>query len=297
MAEEPPKAQQPDPSGWSPLAFNLVNGAGVFPDRDITGLRWNLVSGKNRSVRGVDMGFCYNFARKDSVVAQLGGLGNAVDGNCAGVQLAAIAGNRAGRMDKRWMDKGSRMTGIQLGALANFGNVRGLQVAYQNGVNVITVEAAKKQPDPQAYQPYRDQASAALAKAILLLWGASMVPVTDGHDGANCPGTLDGVQLSALNQATLVDGAQLGFFGNSAFGLRGVQTSALVNRALRGKGAQLSCINRSRFMDGVQLGMVNVATELSGVQFGLLNFNEQGFLPFFPLINFNFWTKKKPDSV
>jgi hypothetical protein len=42
-------------------------------------------------------------------------------------------------------------------------------------------------------------------------------------------------------------------------------------------------------VSGVQVAaMLNVSEKVRGVQIGLLNFMKDGFLPFFPLINFNF---------
>jgi len=57
------------------------------------------------------------------------------------------------------------------------------------------------------------------------------------------------------------------------------------NRNMTGLDVSLVGVNSGLFQ-GVQLGLVSWVED--GLQIGLLNFAKNGFLPFFPIFNFNF---------
>lgn len=89
-------------------------------------------------------------------------------------------------------------------------------------------------------------------------------------------GDLTGWQIGGL--AAEVDGRA-----------RGLQTAALYNSAGEGTGVQIAAVlNRAERMRGLQISLVNWTDELDGVQIGLININRKGWIPFFPLLNFGF---------
>jgi hypothetical protein len=101
---------------------------------------------------------------------------------------------------------------------------------------------------------------------------------------------LRGVQVAAFGNACteMGNGFQLALLLNMASQLEGLQLSG-VNFSGDLRGAQISpLINDATRLHGFQFGLVNFSEKSSGVQFGLLNFMKDGFLPFFPVINFNF---------
>ena len=68
--------------------------------------------------------------------------------------------------------------------------------------------------------------------------------------------------------------------------LKGFQMCILRNKAANVTGGQLfGLYNKAKEVKGLQMGLIN--NTRSGLQIGLLNFNERGFLPIFPLFNFN----------
>ena len=105
----------------------------------------------------------------------------------------------------------------------------------------------------------------------------------------NQVGNLDGFSGGAVNLVgENANGIQFGTCNNVDGELRGIQAMGLLNHVGELSGAQLGAVNVTQKGRGLQLGLVNVTKSLRGVQIGLLNFNPEGFLPFFPLINFNF---------
>ena len=67
----------------------------------------------------------------------------------------------------------------------------------------------------------------------------------------------------------------------------GVQVGVLGNATEKGRGLQWGFLNVANSLRGVQIGILNFNAD-RGVQIGILNVNPESFLPFFPLINFNF---------
>ena len=56
-----------------------------------------------------------------------------------------------------------------------------------------------------------------------------------------------------------------------------------------GIGFQFSALlNRAKRMRGLQISLVNWTDDLDGFQIGLININRNGRIPFLPLFNFGF---------
>lgn len=137
----------------------------------------------------------------------------------------------------------------------------------------------------------------------------------EGQDGIRIAG------LANVSKSGYQDGIQLAGFMNQAKSFQGVQLAGIVNLEDDMGGLQLGTVNvigfkhrkLSRSSSGcqtgvvnyiskpkaaktveqesrdwiVQFGLINYKQGASGIQFGLININKNGFLPFFPLINFN----------
>jgi hypothetical protein len=98
-------------------------------------------------------------------------------------------------------------------------------------------------------------------------------------------GLARGAQISAVNTAGTLEGAQLGAV-NYVRGDAGGVGLGIVN-VFEGAttGAQLGGVNYAPRIEGFQLGFVNVTGHLRGVQIGLVNVASNGFLPVFPIVN------------
>lgn len=113
-----------------------------------------------------------------------------------------------------------------------------------------------------------------------------------------------GVQLGAINYDGEFYGLQLGvvnWFVGNAYGVSlgafllsnnsfvGFSAACLNYEMHKMSGLQLGGINlAAESSTGLQLGLVNISKHHEGVQLGLININSSGFLPCFPLVNFNF---------
>ena len=113
---------------FSPVAL-------VKPEDGVTAFRFNLLYGKNASVKGVDLGLVNHTSTRSSGLQW--GFVNVNDGNFKGLQLSAISYNK-GTTD-----------GLQWSAFNYAGTAGGLQLAFVNyakslqGVQVGVVNIAK----------------------------------------------------------------------------------------------------------------------------------------------------------
>lgn len=103
----------------------------------------------------------------------------------------------------------------------------------------------------------------------------------------NVSGDVLGVQVACgPNVSKYVTGAQISALLSIAKGdVCGLQISSLFNYACSNTGFQAGVVNITGKSKAFSLGVINFVEE-GGIQFGLLNWNAKGFLPVFPLINF-----------
>lgn len=98
----------------------------------------------------------------------------------------------------------------------------------------------------------------------------------------------NGIKVGApMSFGAPVNGLEASVFNSASSYVNGIQCSILVNTAKEVEGLQFGIAN---FLDncyGLQLGIVNMAQQDS-FQIGLVNIIEDGWLPFFPIVNFNF---------
>ena len=134
-----------------PIQIALVNPVQIFgEDQDITGLRLNLLYGRNANVKGIDIGFIAGHTTGDGKGVQwnlvnitdgafLGwqwGAVNLVEGDFTGYQLGLFNRHR-GRGEGfqwGWINVADDMSGFQLGLVNVSQRMYGLQIGL---VNVI----------------------------------------------------------------------------------------------------------------------------------------------------------------
>ncbi len=85
-------------------------------------------------------------------------------------------------------------------------------------------------------------------------------------------------------------GVQFGFVNLTDGGFTGWQSGAVNVTRGNSVGLQTSWVNyHDGFFNGLQFSIVNYAATLKGLQLGLINIiGEGGFLPVFPIFNFDF---------
>ncbi len=106
---------------------------------------------------------------------------------------------------------------------------------------------------------------------LSLIWGDSqdvygfkLAPVSTGS-------RVRGVQLAIINQSDNINGGELG----------------VINLANESSGIQLGIFNKTDQSKGAQFGIVNFAGNSDeGIQIGVINIMENGFLPVFPIFNY-----------
>lgn len=110
----------------------------------------------------------------------------------------------------------------------------------------------------------------------------------DGGIVSRVRGEMYGVDLGFI---TFVDskacGVVSGLFSLIDGEMKGFQFG-FVNYASTLNGFQLGFVNTASALSGFQLGLVNWAERGYGLQIGLINVFGDGFLPVFPIVNFNF---------
>ena len=274
----------------------------------IYGVSVSLFSARNRSTIGASAAGFFNLADDASGGIQIAGLGNAAYGDYYGIQ-AALIGNRAGGFGRSGFLESQCLTGFQLAAIANFGNVRGLSLALSNGLDYPSLkdvaEDLEKEERSQSYQSDDQKKVTAVINTARLVLALSTDALVDGKQ-TSVQGFVEGAQVGLANYASRVNGAQLGGFCLTEGDVAGFQLSGLFNQAYEVAGAQLglanmalgdaaglqlgALYNRAETMDGLQIGLVNQAGD-AWFQLGLLNFNESGAVPWLPLIN---WRSSGP---
>ncbi len=101
-------------------------------------------------------------------------------------------------------------------------------------------------------------------------------------------GSIYGLQaVGSLGMAEEVYGAQIAPVTMCGTELTGIQFGVVNMTSKKLTGFQGGAVNLAEELDGVQLGVFNFS-EKDGLQFGALNIIKNGWLPFFPVVNFNF---------
>lgn len=242
-------ADDEGPRGLTPLQLSLWEGGQLFDRRrSVLGARLALLGSRNHDMLGLDASAFSSRLDGSLTGLQVSGFASSVHGNVLGIQASAMAGNRAGALGEEGLSQENRVIGAQIGLLANFGNVTGLQVALLNGVG--------------ASEEGGDFRSAFLGPAL----GVSREEVAS-HRYA---GFLVGLQVGLGNVATDMVGGQLGLF-NDADSMGVLQAGVFRNRAGGGSGLQVSLANDVGRFAGIQLGLVDLADHVTGFQVGAWN--------------------------
>lgn len=116
-----------------------------------------------------------------------------------------------------------------------------------------------------------------------------------GSGAANAAdGSAQPVNLALLSPIQLVpeDQSVKGFRLSLLYGrnqdVEGIDLSLIGVNDGNGSGIQFGAINYAETVEGIQLSFLNLADQLHGIQIGILNFAKNGFMPVFPIFNFNF---------
>lgn len=136
----------------SPLSVNVVPPV-QFPssDFDVAGVRFSLLWGSHRDVRGFDFGLVGNVTNQRFGGMSASGLFNITRGTTTalGLQLAGLANVNSNKTSVyglqlaggiNWNDAASRIVGLQIAALGNISphtDIYGLQIGLYNTANEV----------------------------------------------------------------------------------------------------------------------------------------------------------------
>lgn len=277
------------------------------PSEGVKGLRFNLLVGRHRELRGLDIGV----------------IGNEVTGSVNALQIAGIynwVGDPAG--------SDHQFTGIQLAGIMNHsaGNIGGLQCA---GIMNHNVDGSGGLLFAGIMNHSAGDFGGLQCAGILNycdgefsgMQAAGVCNVVDGRMYAvlfqvagilnYCAGDFIGLRFfpqiagvmnycaddffGPLQVAGAMNYCANDFYGWQAAGvcnvaggtMRGFQLG-LVNYTDHLKGLQIGAVNLAGTGCGVQIGLWNSAKSLEGLQIGLCNVNTDSSMPFFPIVNYSF---------
>ncbi len=296
----------------SPFQLSLASPAQlVAEERNICGLSVNLITGKNRSVWGIDAGLVNQSQEFRGIEAgalvnlqtnsednpslrswglQVAGVANSnAKASFTGIQAAGLFNNNesagftgiqaAGLMNH---NDGMLHTGMQLAVFSNQnynGEVTGLQAALFNQskkINGMQIGLAN------GVTAGEGAVGVLLIPVYLFLglihWNGPVPGYVES--AAHIDVTVNGTQLGAIaNIAEVVNGMQIGMVNYSGQSLDGIQMGFINNPSNMHQypadvqGFQLGLVtNFARDMTGIQIGGLNSARDVkSGVQVGLVN--------------------------
>lgn len=192
--------------GWAPFQLSIYNPVQLFKEqKDIVGLRFTLLYGKNADVSGLDLGLGINSSD-----------------NFTGIQIAGIMNNVS---PNRYPSKDMVVKGIQI---AGFGNTAdylyGIQIAgFGNGV---TLNAAGIQ-------------FGIIGNVASTIKGIQIAGIYNYNHPKDS--SVTGIQIGLFNYAENVTGLQIGLF-NACKRLQGVQIG-IVNYIEEGRFPFLPILN------------------------------------------------------
>jgi hypothetical protein len=117
-----------------PIQLALVTPIQIFPENNsISGVRLNLIYGRNVFVRGLDLGLVNHTTADLSKGLQLGAL-NLVDSDFVGLQDATVNVTKGNFKGFQWgvVNYAKSANGFQLGLVNYAGSMKGLQLGLVN---------------------------------------------------------------------------------------------------------------------------------------------------------------------
>ena len=217
---------------WSPMALSLVPVCEIpCKERNVYGIRLNLVGGSHHDVAGMDVGGVFNYVSRDLYGIQLGGLSNCAKHRVGGIQFTGF-----------FNLGGCRFSGIQgSGGINAAGDVQGVQVAVMCNLDM----------------KMRGCQIAGGGNLTIMGKGCQFAGI-----GMNFADQLTGMQCSGVwNVGNVLDGMQLASL-NISDKCRGVQIGA-VNVGRKMAGLQVGAVNYANEFSGCQIGLCNVITDSS----------------------------------
>ena len=117
-----------------PINVALFNPIQIFPENNsITGVRINLIYGKNVSVEGLDWGLVNSVGNGGFTGIQWGFL-NMDEGNFVGWQSGAVnlSDENVKGLQWGWFNSGKHVSGLQIGLINMAGSLYGIQIGLIN---------------------------------------------------------------------------------------------------------------------------------------------------------------------
>ncbi len=242
---------------------------GYKSDEKTNNISFNVLSGRNGGVHGVEIGLLTNHVRNDVRGVQVAGLVNTVGGNVGD--------------SKYTNEQGKYMVGVQAAGLVNIAdNVNAIQFAGL--VNVTKKHFDGVQLAGLVNSVGEDVGSSHPVKALQI---AGLVNTAKNANAAQLAGLINvskgqfsGAQLAGIGNNVLKDGkgVQIAGIYNVNHGDGQVQIANITNIADDIEGAQISLIfNKAEKVKGVQIGLINVCDTTSGGSYGLINIVKKGY--------------------
>lgn len=134
-------------AGFTPIQIALAAPIQIAPETwDVTGLRLNIIYGRNLNTSFVDIGLL-NQTRDHENGIMVGALWNGVAGEMSGVQVAGLLNNSGSSFMMEGIQVGSLNicgdgTGMQVGAFNSAKSVQGMQIGvfnYTEGLNGLQI--------------------------------------------------------------------------------------------------------------------------------------------------------------
>ena len=249
---------------------------GLSSDEKTNNISFNVISGRNGGVDGVEVGIMTNHVENDVKGVQIAGLVNTVGGNVGQSKISSKEGkNLPGVQAAGLVNVANDVNAVQFAGLVNVtkGRFDGVQIAGL--VNTVGEDIGTSRRDSlnAKYSP-------AVQVAGLVNTGYNVNAVQVSGLVNVSKGRFSGVQIAGIGNNVSNDGngVQLAGLYNVSNGDGNTQVAGLFNVADDIKGSQIGAIfNKARKVDGVQIGLINVCDTTSGGSIGLINIVKKGY--------------------
>lgn len=245
-------------------------------DEKTNNISFNVISGRNGGVDGVEVGLMTNHVENDVKGVQVAGLVNTVGGDVGESKFTTNDGkNLSGVQAAGLVNVANNVNAVQFGGLVNVtrGRFDGVQIAGL--VNSVGDDVGSSRQDTinSKYIPAVQIAGLVnTGDNVNAMQIAGLVNVANGR--------FSGVQIAGIgnNVSRDANGAQIAGLYNVNKGSGNSQIAGLINVAGDIRGSQISAIfNRAKRVDGVQISLINVCDTTSGGSIGLINIVKKGY--------------------
>ena len=257
-----PKQNEKEPFLKAQVSLVPSLGTNGYKSEEKTNnISFNVISGRNGGVNGVEIGIMTNHVANDVKGVQIAGLVNTVGGNIGESEHTNDKGKRVpGVQAAGLVNVANNVNAVQVGGLVNVtkGHFEGVQMAGL--VNTVGKDVGNNRVD---------SLNSSNRKGVQL---AGLVNVSNGN--------LNGVQIAGIGNNVSKDGkgVQVAGIYNVNRGSGQSQIASITNKAGDIQGSQVSLFfNKAKKVKGVQIGLINVCDTISGASVGLLNIVKKGY--------------------